>query len=135
MLQFEFPALAAELGNGDTRSIIDDQIRFSDNSGSFNELRPVFIRQISGSECLGIHLGFQGEQTVYQLFFGHLKTEDRYGLPFLKSHILGYIQDESRFSHRRTGCNQNEIRWLKTGSFIIQIDKTGRNTCNGSFVF
>ena len=68
MLQLEFPAFTPKLGNRDTRCIIDNQVGFSDHSGSLNELRPVLIGKVSGSEGLGIDLGFQREQTVYELF-------------------------------------------------------------------
>ena len=49
--------------------------------------------------------------------------------------MLGHVEDESRFSHRRTGRDQDQVRGLKTGGLVVQIDKTGGNTRDGSLVF
>ena len=73
MLQLIFTAFTAHLGNTDSRRIINDQFGIPYDSGSFDEFRPVSIRQITGTKCLCIYTGFQGEQSVYQLLLRHFQ--------------------------------------------------------------
>ena len=73
MLQLIFPAFTAHLGNTDSWRIINDQFGIPYDSGSFDEFRPVSIRQITGTKCLCIYTGFQGEQSVYQLLLRHFQ--------------------------------------------------------------
>ena len=58
MLQFIFSTFAAELGNADTRCVVDDQIRFSDHACAFDQSFPVAVGQISVSDMLAVHAGF-----------------------------------------------------------------------------
>ena len=67
MFHLEFTAFASKLCNRDTRRIVNDQVRLTDDSGTFDQLAPVFVSKITGSDGLGIYAGFQREQTVYQL--------------------------------------------------------------------
>ena len=52
MLQLIFTAFTAHLGNTDSWRIINDQFGIPYDSGSFDEFRPVSIRQITGTKCL-----------------------------------------------------------------------------------
>ena len=131
VLQLIFPALGPELGNGNTRRIVNDQVGTADNIGALHQLGPVLILQITGSHVLGIHMGLHGKETVYKLLLGHLKTEYGNGNILAKCHILGNVQNKRCFSHGRTGCDQNQVRGMHSGGLVIQIHKSGRNTSYG----
>ena len=53
----------------------------------------------------------------------------------MKCHILCDVQYKRCFSHRWTRCDQYQVGRLQTGSPVVQIDKSGWNTCyrSGSF--
>ena len=80
MFQFDLPAFGTQLHDGDTRCIINDKFGTSDRPDSFHDSIPVGIRQSTGTEFLGIHIGLHGKHTVYQLFLRHLQAEDQAGL-------------------------------------------------------
>ena len=88
-------------------------------SAPSTKLCPILIFQITGTHILGIHMRFHGQQTVYQLFLGHLKTENCYCDILAKSHILGDIQYKSSLSHRRT--------WLRSAPDLTH---AFRRSCN-----
>ena len=78
-------------------------------------------------------MSLQREQTIYKLFFGHLKTEDGNGLLLTERHMLGNVQYKRCLSHRRTRRHQDQIRTLQTGEFVIQINEACRNSGYRSF--
>ena len=47
----------------------------------------------------------------------------------MKCHILCDVQYKRCFSHRWTRCDQYQVGRLQTGSPVVQIDKSGWNTC------
>ena len=134
MLHLIFSAFGAELGNGNTRFIIYDQIGIADDICPFYKFCPLFVLQVASTDILGIHFGLQGQQTVHQLLLGHLQTEHCYGHIVVKRHILGNVQNKSRLTHRRSRRHQDQIRRLKSGSLIIQINKTCRDSRNTSLI-
>ena len=51
-------------------------------------------------------------------------------LPLPHSAVLRDVQNEGRFSHGRSGRNQNQICRLKSRCLAVQIREAGRNTGN-----
>ncbi len=51
----------------------------------------------------------------------------------LYNHIAGHRKNEGGLTHRRTGCNNNQVRILPTGSNLIQLSKTTRNPTKSIF--
>ena len=88
MLKLVLSALASKFGNTDTRRVIDDKLGIPDDSGTFDQLLPVCIGEITGTECLCINARFEGEQTVNELLLRHLEREDRGTQIFVKRNIL-----------------------------------------------
>ena len=77
-------------------------------------------------------MGFQRKQTVHKLFFGHLKTKDGHSKILPERHVLGNIEHKRGLSHGRARCDQHQIRPLKAGKLVIQVNKAGGNTGDGS---
>ena len=135
MLQLVFAALAAQFHDGDTGGVVDDEVGLSDHTGAFDQFCPVLVGEISGTDGLRIDAGFEGEQSIDELLFRHFQTEygDRH--IFAECHMLGNVEHQRRFSHRRTRCHQDQIGRLESGCLIIEINKSGRNTGNISLRF
>ena len=51
-------------------------------------------------------------------------------LPLPHSAVLRDVQDKGRFSHGRSGCNQDQICRLKSCCLAVQVREAGRNTGN-----
>ena len=128
MFQLNLPAFGTKFHDGNTRRIINYKLGASDRTDSFHDSVPVRIRQGTGTELLGIHVGLHGQHTVYQLLLRHLQTEDQAGLLSPDRDIVRNIQYERRLSHRRAGSDQDQIRRLEAGHPVIEIDKSGRKT-------
>ena len=128
MFQLNLPAFGTKFHDGNTRRIVNNKLGASDRTDSFHDSVPVRIRQRTGTELLGIHVGLHGQHTVYQLLLRHLQTEDQAGLLSPDRDIISNIQYERRLSHRRAGSDQDQIRRLEAGHPVIEIDKSGRKT-------
>ena len=83
---------------------------------------------------LGVHLGFEGEQSVHELFLTHFQAEHCYRHSLLERHILCDIQDKRGFAHGRTRRNQNQIGGLQSRCLIVQVNKTCRDSRYVSFI-
>ena len=128
MFQLNLPAFGTKFHDGNTRRIINYKLGASDRTDSFHDSVPVRIRQRTGTELLGIHVGLHRQHTVYQLLLRHLQTEDQAGLLSPDRDIVRNIQYERRLTHRRAGSDQDQIRRLEAGHPVIEIDKSGRKT-------
>ena len=80
MFQLNLPAFGTKFHDGNTRRIVNNKLGASNRTDSFHDSVPVRIRQGTGTELLGIHVGLHGQHTVYQLLLRHLQTEDQAGL-------------------------------------------------------
>ena len=83
---------------------------------------------------LGVHLGFEGEQSVHELFLTHFQAEHCYRHSLFERHILCDIQDKRGFAHGRTRRNQNQVRGLQSRCLIVQVNKTCRDSRYVSFI-
>ena len=67
VFQFVLAAFAAQLRHTDAGSIIDDQLRLTDDAGALDQIGPVGVREVAVAQHLRIHPGFQRKQAVDQL--------------------------------------------------------------------
>ena len=128
LLVLEFSAFGTQFRDADTRRIINNQMRLTNYACCLNQLLPIRVLQITGSDSLRIHLGLHRHNTIDQLLFWHFQTEYGYRLAFMQGNILGNIQYKCSFTHRWSGRYQNKIGRLHTRCLVIQIQKTCSNT-------
>ena len=70
------------------------------------------VCQAAGPQHLGVYMGFQREQTVYKLFFGHLETEDRHCQILPESHMLAILSTNAVFPMEgRAAISTRSERW------------------------
>ena len=106
--------------------IIDIDVPFfQQNAHGAGNTRPVLIVELTGTNAGLIHARQRRQGTHHDLFGGHFKTEDQHRLILQHRRVFNEVHCKSGFTHRRTRGDDNQIRRLQTGGFLIEVVITG----------
>ena len=83
------------------------------------QLLPFIVRQLATLDFLTRNLAHVGYQTVHQLHVTHFKREQCYGIAEIHGNVFCHGKYERRFTHGRTGCNNDEVGLLPSGKRCI----------------
>ena len=73
------------------------------------------------------------DEAVYKLHVRHFEREDGNGCIVVDSHVFGHRENESRFSHGRTGGNDDEVGILPARRHFIEVGKSRLQTAQTVF--
>ena len=121
MLAHQTPGFRTQLENGQRRRIVHIKRGIIQLGDFIIQLRPFVRRQLSAFQFLARNLAHVDNHTVDQLHVAHFQREHGYRNLHVHRHLLGHGEHESRLSHGRTGCNDDQIGVLPTGSHLVQL--------------
>ena len=94
---------------------------FQQNPHGAGDARPVLIVELAGTDAGLVDARQRRQGTHHDLLGGHLKTEDEYRLILQHRRIFDEVHRKCRFTHRRTRGDDNQIRRLQAGGFLVEI--------------
>ena len=104
------------------RGVINiDVTFFQQNAHGAGDARPVLIVKLTGTDAGLVHARQRCQRTHHDLLGGHLKTEDEYRLVLQHRRVFDEVHRKGRFTHRRTRGDDNQIRRLQAGGFLVEI--------------
>src|SRR5450759_435322 len=95
MLSLQSPGLAAHLGCGDARRIVDPDIALAQILHRDNNALPLIVLNPTGTQALLIDSGIHREQALHQLFLAHLQAKDGDRLLMLEGRIVSKTKREA----------------------------------------
>ena len=102
--------------------VIDiDVTFFQQNAHGAGDARPVFIIKLAGTNAGLIYARQRRQRTHHNLLGGHLKAEDQHWLILQHRRVFDEVHRKGSFTHRRTRGDDNQIRRLQAGGFLVQI--------------
>ena len=113
MLGGEPPALGAHLEDADRRRIVDVDLRFAERADRLRQPPPVALPEEPAAQPVRIDARLAGEHAQEQLLLRHLEAEYADRHVGLGADVLGHVQHEAGFSHRRTRGDDHEVRRLE----------------------
>ena len=125
---FHSPQFGFNLLGSNTGGIINIHRQPTQNPSTGCQPHPVVTGQKSAPQFVGIDQCFRGEQSGCNLFFRHFQGKNRHFPVTVSGNMRCDIHRKGRFSHTRTGCNQNQVRPIQAGHNRIQVLKSGAST-------
>ena len=128
MLANQLTGFGAQLEDREGRGVVQiERLAFHDIDLRIESFGILFAH-LSGLDLVAFQLAYVHNQTVHELHVTHLQREDGgRDLPVYR-HIFRHREHKSGLTHRRTCCNDYEVRRLPTRSDLIQGVESRRNT-------
>ena len=124
MLTHQTTRFGTKFKNRQRRGIVDIQRCVDQIFQLIIQLLPLICSELAALDFLTRNFTDIGNQTIYQLYITHFKREQRNRIPEIYRYILCHRKHECRFTHSRTGSDNNKVRVLPTGSHLVQLGIT-----------
>ena len=124
MLTHQTTRFGTKFKNRQRRGIVDIQRCVDQIFQLIIQLLPLICSELAALDFLTRNFTDIGNQTIYQLYITHFKREQRNRIPEIYRYILCHRKHKCRFTHSRTGSDNNKVRVLPTGSHLVQLGIT-----------
>ena len=121
MFTYQTPCLRTEFEYRQRRRIVHIKRSIQQVTQFVIQLLPFIVCQLATLDFLTRNLAHVGYQTVHQLHVTHFKREQCYGITEIHGNVFCHGKYERRFTHGRTGCNNDEVGLLPSGSHLVQL--------------
>ena len=121
-------SVGAQFADGQAWRFVDMQRDGSQLFNSFGQARPLFVGQRTCAQMCLVNTANRANDTHGQLRGAHLHRKHCNRQAFIEGYMLGDIDGQRRFTHRRPGRQNHQITSLKAGRHFVQIVKAGRHT-------
>ena len=101
LLRLQAPQLGVHVHQVDARRVVDIERRFHQLVQRVVQLAALFLVEIAGAETLAVHPRRGAQHAGEQRLLGHFKRKNGHRLFQLESHVLGDVQRQRGFAHRR----------------------------------
>ena len=126
--------LRTELEDRERRRIVDEQRRRTQRFGRRLQVAPLLGRQAARFHVVAVEPRLGDDQTHHQLHRGHFEREKRHALLVVYGHIARHREHEGRLTHRRAGCDDDQIGELPAQRHTVYGHETRRNAVEGARV-
>ena len=128
MLADQTAGFGAKFKDGKRRSVVHVKRCIQQVAQLIVQLLPFVVGKLSALNLLTRNLAHVGDETVHQLHVAHFKGEQGDGIAEIHRNVLCHGKHKCRFTHGRTGGDDDEVGILPAGSHLVQLRKSTLQT-------
>ncbi len=83
--------------------------------------------QVAPAQALGIDACLRSDHALHELLGRHLETKDGHTLGVATGSRLANRQLQRRFAHARSSRHNDQIGFIQSSQYLVQVGKTGRH--------